>query len=43
MDINASSVSYKGLRSANEDALDINLKSKNKFFAIYDGHGGADV
>ena len=43
MDINAVSVSYKGLRSANEDALDINLKSKNKFFAIYDGHGGANV
>ena len=43
MDLNAVSVSYKGLRDSNEDALDIQTHSKTKLFAIYDGHGGANV
>ena len=43
MDLNAVSVSYKGLRNSNEDALDIQTHSKTKLFAIYDGHGGANV
>ena len=43
MDINAVSVSYKGQRESNEDALDIKLNDKTKLFAIYDGHGGSNV
>ena len=41
--LRASSVSYKGLREANEDELDLQMSTDPKLFAIYDGHGGEDV
>ena len=41
--LRASSVSYKGLRDANEDELDLQMSTDPKLFAIYDGHGGEDV
>jgi protein phosphatase 2C len=41
--IQASSVSYKGQRSHNEDELYVNTESTPNMFAIYDGHGGNHV
>ena len=41
--VKATSVSYKGLRSQNEDQFDINTSNSPNLYAIYDGHGGEEV